>query len=67
MGLSQQSAPSRWRLYLEARDCLREALAPALPLSHLLKNGARIARRTRLARPKRPRQIRDIARIISAR
>lgn len=67
MGLSEESPPSRWALCLEARDSLREVLAPALPLQHLLKNGARIAGRTKLARPNRPRQMLGLGDLIVCR
>lgn len=48
--------PSRWRLFIEARDSLRGILAPRLSLSHLLANGPGIAARARVKRPKRPLQ-----------
>lgn len=51
-----QRHPSRWQLFIEARDSLVGILAPRLSLKHLLANGPRIARRARINRPKRPLQ-----------
>lgn len=65
MGLGEDASPSRWRLYLEARDTLVQTLAPALKLSHLLKNGQRIAKRTRVKRPDRPLHTLQCIRILS--
>ena len=59
-----ESPASRWRLFLEARDTLRQALAPALPLGHLFAHGARIAKRLGVHRPKRPPQIIGLTKLI---
>ena len=63
MFLSEESPPSRWQLFLEARDTLRQTLAPALPLAHLLTHGPRLAIKTRVRRPKRPPQIVHLAKM----
>ena len=65
MGLSKEERPSRWQPFPEARDCLRKVLAPALPLRHLPEHGARIAGRTRFARPRRPAQMIPLPELIS--
>jgi hypothetical protein len=54
--LDGQDHPSRWQLFIEARDCLAGVLAPRLPLRHLLANGPRIAERAHVKRPRRPLQ-----------
>lgn len=56
MGLDGDEHPSRWRLFIEARDSLVGILAPRLSLRHLLANGPKIARRARVKRPRRPLQ-----------
>lgn len=56
MALDGEEHPSRWQLFIEARDSLRGILAPSLSLRHLLANGPRIARRARVNRPERPLQ-----------
>ncbi len=38
---------SRWRVFLEARDAVVAALAPALTVTTLLKAGPRIAKQLR--------------------
>ena len=55
---------SRWRSFIEARDCVREILAPALPLRQLLNRGSEIARALREKRPKRPRQLAKLPAIL---
>lgn len=56
MALAEEEHPSRWKMFIEVRDSLRGILAPRLTLGHLLENGQRIAKRTRVKRPKRPLQ-----------
>ena len=56
MALDEADHPSRWQLFIEVRDSLRGVLSPRLSLTHLLKNGPRIARRVRVKRTKRPLQ-----------
>lgn len=56
MALNLDEHPSRWKLYVEVRDCVHGILAPRLPLPHLMENGARIAAKARVRRPKRPLQ-----------
>jgi len=53
MALGEEEHPSRWQLFIETRDSLRGVLAPRLLLTHLLKNGPRIASRARVRRTKR--------------
>jgi hypothetical protein len=65
MALDQEDHPSRWRLFIEARDSLRGVLAPRLRLEHLLRNGPRIARRARVKRPQRPLQTVALHRLAS--
>jgi len=48
MAFGAEDTPSRWRIFIEARDCLREILAPALGLQHLLDHAARISRKARI-------------------
>ena len=54
--MDEEEQPSRWSLFIEARDCLRGILAPRLGLRHLLSNGKRIAGKAKVKRPKRPLQ-----------
>jgi hypothetical protein len=54
--LMSDDHPSRWRVIVEVRDCLRGILAPRLTLPHLLANGPRISKKARVRRPKRPLQ-----------
>jgi hypothetical protein len=56
MALDGEEHPSRWQLFIETRDSLRGVLAPRLSLTHLLKNGPRIAKRAGVKRTKRPLQ-----------
>jgi hypothetical protein len=56
MALDQEEQPSRWNLFIEARDTIRGVIAPRLSLTHMLENGPRIARRMDVKRPKRPLQ-----------
>lgn len=56
MAFGEHDTPSRWRIFIEVRDCIRSILAPALGLPHLLNNAARISRKARVRRPKRPLQ-----------
>ncbi len=56
MALDSDEHPSRWSLFIEARDCLHGILAPRLTLNHLMAHGSRIAQRARRNRPKRPLQ-----------
>jgi hypothetical protein len=63
MCLKDESPPSRWKLFHEVRDTLRQLLAPALPVEHLLRHGKRIAQRLRLRRPKRSLQVTTLARL----
>jgi hypothetical protein len=44
---------------------MRQVLAPALPLSHLLRHSRRIAERLRIRRPKRPLQASSLQRLQS--
>lgn len=48
---------------MEARDTLRQLLAPPLRLSHLLQRGHSIALALRVERPDRPTQLSKIRRI----
>lgn len=53
---------SRWRSFIEARDTVREILAPALRLNHLLARGRQIAHALgERPRAKRPRQLQKLA------
>lgn len=54
--MDEEEHPSRWQLFIEVRDSLRNVLAPALSLKHLLANGPGIARRAKVKRAKRPLQ-----------
>jgi hypothetical protein len=63
MALDGEEHPSRWQIFIEVRDSIRRILAPSLPLRHLLHNGPRIARRTRVKRPRRPLQTVEMNRL----
>ncbi len=63
MALGDEDHPSRWSLFVEARDSVRSVLAPPLALGHLLANGPRIARRCRVKRPRRPLQTVELHRL----
>jgi hypothetical protein len=65
MALDQEEQPSRWNMFIEARDTLRGILAPRLSLTHLLANGPRIARRMDVKRPKRPLQSVKLHKVVS--
>jgi hypothetical protein len=56
MACGEDETPSRWRIFIEARDCMRTILAPSLKLSHLLENAARISDKAKVRRPNRPLQ-----------
>ena len=63
MALCQDEHPSRWSLFVEIRDSLREVLAPRLSLPHLLRNGGQIAQQAKNRRPKRPLQSVELTKI----
>ena len=65
MGLDEEATPSRWRIFMEVRDSLRQALVPALTLAHLLAYGPRIAKRARIKRPARPLHALNLMRILT--
>jgi len=44
-------------MYQEARDTVREVLAPGLTLRHLLRHGRRIGNKLRVRQARRPRQL----------
>ncbi len=52
-------------MVLEVRDSLRQVLAPALSLTHLLRRGRKIALSLRTKRPKRPMQLSKLREIFS--
>jgi hypothetical protein len=64
MACGEDETPSRWKIFIEAKDCMRTTLAPALPLSHLLGNAARISEKAKVRRPNRPLQAAAINRHI---
>jgi hypothetical protein len=51
-------------LFLEGRDTIRQTLAPALQVSHLLSRGREIAKAFTVIRKKRPLQEQKIRKIL---
>jgi hypothetical protein len=56
---------SRWRVFLEARDTLRQVLAQPIPLSQLIRHGRQIALALRVKRRNRPMQLTQLRRIFA--
>ncbi len=57
---------SRWRIFLEARDAVIAALAPALRMRTLLRSGERIAKRLHHCGGKRTKQMSGLGSLLSA-
>jgi hypothetical protein len=61
--VAQTASGMHWGI-LEVRDTLKAALAPALPLSRLLRRGRSIALALRVQHPHRPMQMTQLRRIL---
>jgi hypothetical protein len=56
---------SRWAVLVEVIAALKAALAPPLPLRHLLDHGRAIALSLRTGRPRRPSQLKKLRQLFA--
>ena len=64
-GVTGYSQERRWLVFKEVRDSVISVLQMPLSLRHLLRRGSRIAEALMENRPKRPRQLQRLRKLVA--